>query len=392
MTNKLDSSLDRLLHWLQKNGWDGFDPLEIPDYFVRQRSKQKILSKEERFELLERERKEPLVLRKELGIQPKRTSASLAMLLHGYALLYSKSKDNAHLDEALKLATWLETYPCGGYSNLCYGHPFNRESVMFIPQDTPTAVVSCTVGDAFLALFESCGDERYLDDCRSICSFITQDLRRDEMGHFGLCFSYTPFDDYHIHMANLMTAAFLRRVSKITDDQEYLDLSQRAIAYTLSEQDEAGAIGYWGQMQSHYQAFHPDFLHVAISLDRLFILAYQIGDDYLRAKIEPMLSDFLTNYFNADGLPISPGQDPQETDIRLLAESITVFSHLSEKHPELKERAKTLADWAIDEMQTDEGWFIWKKSKTNKTEIPLMRWGQASMFRAIADYRLAKKI
>ena len=160
---------------------------------------------------------------------------------------YYKLTDHIkYLDEASRIAEWLLNNSSNGFEEFCWGYPFDWQSIIFIPKDTPSAVVSTIVGDGLWELYQTTFNKKYIDACESICRFLVNKLNIDDMGHKGLCFSYTPIDDYHVHNANLFCGEFLSRVGKERGNTDWLKLAERVADYAISEQNEDGSIFYWG--------------------------------------------------------------------------------------------------------------------------------------------------
>ena len=388
----IQNACDRLIAWIDGNGWEGYDPYDIQDYFIQKAKKGKVVPPEKQNEILQKANIYPIKIREELGIEKKRNAKALGLLASARVRLYKVTNEKHHLEEAERLADWLLNNPSEGYENLCWGYPFDWQSVIFIPKGTPSAVVSTVVGDGLWELYTVTRKETYLNACESVCRFITKSLRMDDMGDKGVCFSYTPIDDYHVHNANLFCGEFLARIGKEVENEEWLELAERTADYAISEQNKDGSIFYWGRIQNQYAPNKLDHYHSGFEIRCLFKLVQHLKLDKIRSAYEKYLNFYLQNFFLPDGTPKITPQKPYPVNIHGAAESILALSMFSKEHGELFEMARRSLSWTINHMQMSEGWFGYLWAPQGRVDAPLLRWGQAWMLRAFAEYFVAEKI
>ena len=388
----ISDATDKLMDWLEKNGWDGYDPYDIQDYYIQKEKSGTPLSEQKKQEINQRADQLPIGVREELGIEKKRNAKALGLLTKAWCRLYKIAGKHVHLDEAERIAEWLLQNPSRGYKNLCWGYPFDWQSVVFIPRGTPSAVVSTVVGDGFWELYLISRKQKYLDACISICHFITQDLKCDDMGDKGICFSYTPIDDYHVHNANLFCGEFLARVGCEIENHEWCQLAQRVAVYALAEQNEDGSIYYWGKIQNHNSPNHLDHYHSGFEIRCLFHLAQHLKMEEIKYGYLKYLKFYLKNYFLPDGTPKINPNNAYPVNIHGAAEGILTLSTLSAEHHKLLGLAQKTLEWTINHMQTSEGWFGHLWSPNRRVDAPYLRWGEAWMLRAISEFKAQQKI
>ncbi len=82
----------------------------------------------------------------------------------------------------------------------------------------------------------------------------------------GICFSYTPLDNLKVYNVNLLCAALLSRVYKLTGERELLDSANKAASLTTSYQNQDGS-WYYGALpfQRWIDNFHTGFNLVALN-------------------------------------------------------------------------------------------------------------------------------
>ncbi|MBG0775029.1 MAG: glycosyltransferase [Desulfovibrionaceae bacterium] len=388
----------RLVGWLDANGWDGWDPYDLPDYLLQREKAGNVLSENVKNDYNTLEKLDPVGLRKRLKIAPKRIPKGLGLLLGARVRLYRATGDATHLDEAERLADWLLEHPSAGYENLCWGYPFDWQSQILIPRDTPSVVVSAVVGDGLWQLWTVTREKRLLHACGSICRFVTEDLHRDDMGAQGVCFSYTPIDDFHVHNANLLGAEFLARMGRETGRGDWTELASRAADYALAEQNADGSIFYWGRKQD-YVPRHLDHYHSGFEIRALHGLWHHLGREDLRGAYLRYLDFWKRTYVRADGAPVSRPGAPFPVNIHGAAEGALLCATLAPEHPELLATGRDILAWTAAHMQHAEGWFghLWSPEAgpgkpENGMDIPHLRWGQGWMLRALAEYFCARRV
>ncbi len=387
----IQNAYDKLVVWLRKNGWDGYDPYDIQDYLIQKAKKGTPVSPEKQKEIFQKANIYPVRVREELKIKKKRNAKALGLLTAAWVRIYKVTNDERFLEEAEKIAKWLLKNPSKGYENLCWGYPFDWQSVIFIPIGTPSAVVSTVVGDGLWELFSVTRNEKYLNACESICRFITEDLKMDDMGGKGICFSYTPIDDYHVHNANLFCGEFLARVGKEVENNKWLKLAERTADYAISEQNNDGSIYYWGRIQNNNAPNKLDHYHSGFEIRCLFYIAQHLQLEKIKQAYQKYLKFYLQNYLLLDGTPKIVPASPYPVNIHGAAESVLMLSILSREHPQLFQLAKKTLQWTIKNMQNPEGWFGYVWTPTQRIDAPFLRWGQAWMIRAFAEYHVTEK-
>ena len=78
-------------------------------------------------------------------------------------------------------------------------------------------------------------------------------------------------------------------------------------------------------------------------------------------------------------------------DIHNQAQGIITFSKLSEFDDKYGNFAETILKWTINNMQDKKGYYYYRKYKHFTNKISYMRWGQAWMLLAFAEYLKIRK-
>lgn len=384
------NSMERLDSWLNKNGWAGYDPYDLKGhpFLIRLTEQNPSFSRKAlRKGLYEVELFAPLFLRKLFNVEKMINAKAMGLFGEAYLNLYKAVQKENYLIKAEDTLDWLDNNYSKGYSGMCWGYPFDWQSKIFIPEGTPSSVVSSTVGKAFWAFYELTADKKYLGVCESICEFFLNDLSIDKIDHDKICFSYTSLDNFHVNNANLFVAEFLILVGKETNNEKYTDYGLKATNYTLNEQNEDGSIYYWGKDQESNRRI--DHYHSGFEIRSLYSIWKLIDNHDVYETLKQYYRFYLENLFTDEKIPKMTPKNRYPIDIHGCAEAIMCNSLLAKDFPEGNEYLVNTLKWTIRNMQTKEGWFIYMirdiKGLKWKVKIPYIRWGQAWMLRGLSE-------
>jgi len=257
----------------------------------------------------------------------------------------------------------------------CWGYSFPWQTrTQLVPARAPNLVCTLFVAEALLDLYESKADERYLDIAGSAADYIIQVLfwEADSVSSFSYPFpaSRTP-----VHNANLLAAALLCRVSRLTGKESYLTPALSAALYSVRCQRRDGS---WVYGESAKYGWVDNF-HTGFNLCALRSIGsnLQTGqfDESLRAGFEY----YRNHFFREDGAPNYFHNRTFPIDVHCVAQSIITLLELKDLHPENVTLAKRVFSWALANIRDDEGYFYHQKLPLGTIKIPYMRWGQAWM-------------
>ena len=391
-------------NWVERNGWAGWDP-----YSIRELPFMAWISNQGRkhrnslwFRVLNKavtvlvERFSPFLIK--LFDCPKRINAK-GMGLFGlaYFILYRKSGDKRYKKRALEALEWLEQNRSKGYDNYCWGYPFDWHSSYLIPRGTPSVVVTKTCGDAFWKAYRMTSEKKYLEICKSICRFITDDLRLLEGSDADeICISYTPIADVYVHNASLMGAEFLAKVGLEIGETDWLQLARRAANYTIRQQRSNGAFSYYGCEEPRLRLLRPNVMdnfdnyHTGFVVRSLFALAKILSDDVIWKSAYLAGRFYVDSFIDADGCPKILPDRRYPVNIHACAESILCLKVLQECMPDLARKVNDLLpltiEWILKNMWVSrKGFFGHLKTRTGLVKVPFVRWNQAWMMYALAE-------
>ncbi len=238
--------------------------------------------------------------------------------------------------------------------------------------------INCS-GTRNLDAYDCFKDEVYLETAVSACEHILNDLDRYNDGD-DVCISYIPVENKQVHNANTLGASFLARTYAINQKNDYRDLAEKAINYTVKYQREDFS-WYYGEAQNLHWV---DNFHTAYVLDS--IKHYIAGTDDNRHK-EKLLKGYQfwkDTFFLNDGTPKYYDHKTMPLDIQCASQAIDTLVLFSDMDKTGIDLAVKVADWTIDNMQDESGYFYFRKYNNmlvNKT--PTLHWGQATMLCAL---------
>jgi len=388
-------SFVRLLGWLEKNGWKGYDPYDIKEIRIVRKilyAKSPLASRTVSRGLSLILRLFPLAARKILGVEKRLNAKGIGLFASSFINRYQMTGNPEDRAEAEELLTWLSNHRSPGYSFPGWGYPFDWQSDVLIPKGTPSAVVSSIVGDAFWKAYRAFGDQTYLDVCAGICRFFLTSLNIETMAPDIICFSYTPLDRFRVHNANLFVAEFLLRIGKETGTTVFWDMGRRAAQFALSEQNMDGSIYYWGRAGAASRIGRIDHYHSGFELRLLHRIAGLTGENVFRTAALRYAAFYRDRLLLPAGFGCIPKMRPGRVypvDIHSCAEALLVQAEAGSLFPDSDRLLDGLLLWILPRMGLKKGSFAFSLQKIGpliwKQKIPYIRWGQAWMLYALSE-------
>lgn len=326
----------------------------------------------------------PVNFRSFFGIKKEYNPKGLGLLLSAYCRMYNLNlitQSDFDLISTKLVSILLETRS-EGYAGYCWGFNFDwQDLVRFAPKKTPTIVISSYIGQGFLDLYDVTKDKRYLEIAESITDFIFNDLHVTQLDN-GICFSYTPLDSHVVHNANCLGAAFLTRVYFYTKDESLINYAEKAFDFSISHQNKDGSWAYRLNPKTGGTRNQIDF-HQGFIIDAICdYLKYskKKNEKYLQS-VKKAAKFYKEKQFYSNGRAKWRLPRRYPIDIHHLAQGIISFTKIYEltNKSEYLKLANTIAQWTIDHMQDEEGYFYFQKWPLLTNKIEYMRWGQEWM-------------
>jgi rhamnogalacturonyl hydrolase YesR len=234
------------------------------------------------------------------------------------------------------------------------------------------------IGQAFVEAHEALGNQQYLEVASSTCDWILSLPR--EATKSGACLSYVAFKQSSIHNSNMLGAALLAKVGKLTNHSTALAVAKDAMVYSCSRQNSDGSWFYGESPKYHWI----DNFHTGYNLDCLKRYIQNAGDSDFKDNLGRGFAYFKNYFVEADGKPKYYHDKTYPIDIQCAAQAIDTLAFFSDDDPEALELALKVADWTIDNMQAPDGHFYYRDLGWKKVKTPMLHWGQGTMFKALA--------
>lgn len=384
--SEIKHSIDAVQGWVEQHGYRGYEPFDGLSSWVRPLLGGNIFAERLLQQLI---RQSPINLRPLLGVAPKESTKGRGYMAAGYVTLYRITGEQQYLDKALHCLEWLDKHKVARFPYHSWSNHFDFASRFGrYTKDDPIIVWTALIGHAYLDVFEVTGLNWLLQVANSVCNWILELPR--EKTDTGDCISYLAHVQSSVHNANMLGAGILARTGKHTGRQECLDVARSAMEYTCSRQRPDGSWWYAESPEYHWI----DNFHTGYNLDAIKHYMDATGDRSYRLNFERGLWFYKTNFFEESGRPKYYHSRVYPVDIQCAAQAIDTLAFLSNEDSESLQLANRVAAWTIRHMQDKRGYFYFRQYPLVKAKTPMLHWGQATMFKALAQllYRLPSAI
>jgi len=373
---QVEQSVAALQKWVEDHDYRGYEPFDGLSSWARPLAMGNLFAERLLMQLI---RQSPINLRPLLGVQPQDSTKGRGYMAHGYLFLYRATRQSEYLEKATRCLKWLDAHKVPRFQHHSWSNHFDFVSRGGgYTKDDPIAVWTSLIGHAYLEAFEITGDKWFLKIAESACNWIL-DLPREKTGR-GDCISYLAHVQSSIHNANMLGASLLARTAKHNCNGEYLRVARSAMEYSYSRQLPDGSWWYAEEPKYHWI----DNFHTGYNLDSLRQYIESSGDEEFRPNVERGLVFYKNHFFEENGCPKYYHTRTYPVDIQCVAQSIDTLALFSDEDPECLDLSAKVAAWAIRNMQDSKGYFYYRKYPLLKAKTPMLHWGQATMFKALA--------
>jgi len=328
----------------------------------------------------------PVNVRGFFCIPKTRNPKGIGLFAHAYLDYFMLYKDEAFLEQAIKLLSWLEQQASKDYGGVSWGYQYPWQDVgFFAPAHFPNRVVTCWIGFSFYKAWEITKKDSYLEICRGICRFLREAPNRIIDTADELCLSYVP--DASVTWAVMDVSALAAKMFALTGaaikDEALVSDAHRCMRYIINRQTEYGAWYYTDPPEGSHITH--DNYHTGIILDCI--------DDYMAAvnsreyvqHYEKGLQYYTDNLFLKNGAPKWMNNKIFPHDIHGSAQGIITFSKASQTFPGYLTLAEKILTWTMQNLYSEKsGQFWYQKTGWYTKRFTLMRWCNAWMAVALA--------
>jgi hypothetical protein len=305
----------------------------------------------------------------------------------GFAFLYEATGDFSQLENAVHFLTELKKSRCGQFKEYCWGYPFDwvwRGGT--IKRQTPLITTTPYVYEAFLQVFELHPRDEWKLILESIARHARFDIKDFKTSEAASSCSYTPFGEGGVINSAAYRAFLLTDASRLFSNEDYWRIAECNLNFVLENQNPDGSWYYAVDgVRDFVDHFHTCFVMKALA--KIHVLT---GSEACLEALAKGVAYYLNNLFDEDGLPKPFSKAPRLTvykrELYDCAECINLCLLLRDRFPPLDKTLETVVERILKDWIKPDGSFRSRKLYLGWDNVPMHRWGQAQMFRALALY------
>ncbi len=304
----------------------------------------------------------------------------------GFAVLYRTFGDRTDYRRAVHFLEVLQATRCPGYPRHGWGYPFDWETRQgTIRAGTPLITTLPYVYEAFRDVHEIDGKPEWLCTMRSIAEHALVDYRDVETSRDGASCTYTPGadDPAGVINASAYRAFLLTRAARDFSEPKYAATAARNVEFVLESQNADGSWFYSIDGQRDFI----DHFHTCFVLKALAKIEQLTGDPRCTAAIDRGLDYYIDHLFDTRGLPRSFSRAPRLTVYRRelydYAECVNLGLLLRHRRSRLDPIVAGAVRDVLERWQRPDGSFRTRQLFWGWDTVPMHRWGQSQMFRAL---------
>ena len=379
---QIKHSIAILISYIESKKYYGYDPYDTLNSNIPFNLAGKYLSAV----VIQIQKRNPLNIRPLLGIKKEINPKGMGLFLKAYSILYRKTGKKKYLDKAGEILHWLQNNYSDGFSGKCWGYNFDWASPgSYLKAYTPSVVVTSFVIDGIFEYYKTTKDHKAAESILSASKYIINDIAVLKFDT-GISFSYTHLSKGACYNASLLASEILAKANAVENNPEKISLIKDAVSFVLSKQKKDGSWYYSiepGTNKERKQIdFHQGF--ILVSLQNILTLTGILQDE-IKSAITKGLEFYKKEQFLENGQSLWRLPKKWPVDIHNQSQGIITFSSLKQYRSDYIAFAKTIALWTIDNMQSQKGFFYFRKTPLLVNKIPYMRWSQAWMMVALSE-------
>ena len=366
MLGMFEDSIASALAFVETDGYATYDPYDIKALPIYQNLLGKLV-------VNAGATLAPFATRRMLGVKRMPSAGGVAHLAEAYLSLGNRDGAKGCLD-------WLETNQAEGFPTeheSAWGLPFGWKSTVGDARtNTPIGHTTMTAGNAYLAF----GGDRAIEMAERACWFLVRHLKRHEFDSGSLALGYTTNDRSWCVNANADNASLLARVGAKTGNEEFLDLAIKMARFVVEFQNPDGSWNYFADDSESII----DNYHTGMTLTALQKMAYVTFGDDLHDSFAKGLDFYLKELFLLSGHPKFSTSKIWPVDAYSCGQAmLTLADASSDLRLPAVLRSKALsklgevATFTVNEMQSRNGSFLFRRYKFAKVRLGSLRWAQA---------------
>ena len=378
--DKIEKSMQKVEKWVEDHDYKSYEPFDGLSSYLRPLTFGNLFAERLLQQLV---RQSPINLRPFLGIKPQPSTKGRGYMAWGYLNMLKLTGNQQYKEKAIKCLKWLDKNKAPNYKKHSWGNHFDFSSRGGkLRKLEPIIVWTSLIGQVFLDAYELFDDKKYLEIATSICDWIL-DLPRERTDS-GACLSYVAPAQESIHNSNMLGAAMLARTSRFTGNTTALRVAKEAMEYSCSRQRSDGS-WYYGEASNLHWI---DNFHTGYNLDSLKCYIDNTDDKDFDNNLERGFGFFKENFFEYNGRPKYYHNRAYPVDSQCASQAIDTLAYFSDYDESSLELSMKVAKWTIENMQDKDGHFYYRQYPLIKAKIPMLHWGQATMYKGLTNLLL----
>jgi hypothetical protein len=306
----------------------------------------------------------------------------------GFALLAKFTGRSEYYDRAVNYLNVLEQTRCPGYQLRGWGYPFDwvtRNGV--IKTNTPLITTTPYAYEAFEAVHAIDGNRKWADVMQSIAEHAFKDIPDTVLGENEAAAGYFPGDPHGCVINASAYRAFLLTAASVRFGREdYRAAAERNLNFVLRRQH---ADGSWYYADDGVRTFI-DHYHTCFVLKALAKIEPIAPSEGCREAIERGVQYYTTHLFDQKGVPrpfaVAPRLTVYRQELYDYAECINLGGLLRGRYASLDARVDATLDDLLANWVKPDGSFRSRRLMLGWDNVPMHRWGQSQVFRALVAY------
>jgi len=310
----------------------------------------------------------------------------------GFAFLYETTGEAVYLKRAIHFLDELEKSRCPNFKEFCWGYPFNwitRNGI--IKAGTPLITTTPYAYEAFLQINNLQAREEWRNVLESITRHVCDDIKDFKFSETASTCSYTPCDHGGVINASAYRAFTLVSASEYLGDKWLQEAAGRNLNFVLENQN---ADGSWPYAVDGVRDF-VDHFHTCFVMKALAKIYFLSSDERCLNALARGVDYYVKNLFGENGMPRPFSKAPRLTvyksELYDCAECINLCLLLRTLFPPLQRTLEIVVAGILEYWLKPDGSFRSRKLIFGWDNVPMHRWAQSQMFRALAFYLREEK-
>ena len=325
--------------------------------------------------------------------KPIRLPISDAHFAMGFTFLGEATGEQKYLPRAVHFLDELKKSRSPGYKNDCWGYPFHwvtRNGTL--KEHTPFITTTPYVFEALLQVNRLTPRAEWREIMESALRYATDDIKDEPFPGGGRTCSYMPEGEYKVVNASAYRAGMLAQAAKFFGRDELLKTALANADFVLAAQN---ADGSWPYAKDGVRDF-VDHFHTCFVMKGLAKVYFATGEKRILDALKRGVDYYLKNLFGEDGMPRPFSKAPRMTvykcELYDCAECINLCVLLRQEIPALKKTLETVVGGILQNWVKPDGSFRSRKLIFGWDNVPMHRWAQSQMVRALAFYLREEKL